>query len=141
GAGDSLLTLNAGGSRTPASLDSVARGLHFLRMRGPRIFKEAVPLLCGAAEDALCQSGLTVADIDCIIPHQSNRRLLEAFARRLGAKAEQLFLNPERCGNTSAASIPIALAAAVEARRVKRGDRILLAGFGSGLTWGATVIH
>jgi len=141
GAGDSLLTLSAGGSRTPASLDSVARGLHFLRMKGPRMFKDAVPVLCGAAEDALCQSGLTVADIDCIIPHQSNQRLIEAFVRRLGAKAEQLFLNLERCGNTSAASIPIALAAAVEAGRVKRGDRVLLAGFGSGLTWGATVIH
>jgi 3-oxoacyl-[acyl-carrier-protein] synthase-3 len=79
--------------------------------------------------------------MDCIVPHQANRRLIEAFANRLGAKPDQLFLNLESCGNTSAASIPIALAEAVQAGRIQSGARVLLAGFGSGLTWGASVIE
>jgi 3-oxoacyl-[acyl-carrier-protein] synthase-3 len=141
GSADGLLTVRAGGSRTPASRDSVARGLHFLRMQGPRTFKKAVPALCAAAEGALRRSGLAVTDMDCIVPHQANRRLIEAFANRLGAKPDQLFLNLERCGNTSAASIPIALADAVQAGRIQSGARVLLAGFGSGLTWGASVIE
>jgi len=141
GSADGLLTVRAGGSRTPATRDSVARGLHFLRMQGPRTFRKAVPALCAAAEGALRRSGLAVTDMDCIVPHQANRRLLEAFANRLGAKPDQLFLNLESCGNTSAASIPIALADAVEAGRIQSGARVLLAGFGGGLTWGASVIE
>jgi 3-oxoacyl-[acyl-carrier-protein] synthase III len=141
GTADGLLTLDAGGSRTPASVHSVTHGLHFLRMQGPQTFKAAVTALCVAAEDALKRSSLTVAELDCIIPHQSNRRIIEAFAKRLGAEPSRLFLNLEHCGNTSAASIPIALAAAIEAGCVKPGARVLLVGFGGGLTWGASVIQ
>ena len=93
-----------------------------------------------AAGKALRQCDLTVPEIACIIPHQANRRLIETFAKRIGAAPCQVFINLENVGNTSAASIPIALAKAVELGRVKRGDRVLLVGFGSGLSWGATVL-
>ena len=139
-AGDSLL-LNAGGSRMPASQDTVKGGQHFLRMRGRRIFKEAVQAMFFAAEEALRQSDLPLAQIDCLIPHQSNQRIIDAFAERLGASPGQIFRNLEHCGNTSGASIPIALAEAVDSGRVKPGDLLLLAAFGSGLTWGSTILE
>jgi 3-oxoacyl-[acyl-carrier-protein] synthase-3 len=136
-----LLVLNAGGSRIPASRDSVLRGLHFLRMQSRQTFKQAVRALCDATESVLRENGLTLAAIDCIIPHQSNQRIIDVFAKRIKAAPAQVFSNLESCGNTSAASLPIALAAAVQAGRVKPGDLVLLAGFGSGLTWGATIVR
>lgn len=135
-----LLHVRGGGSRIPASYESVAGGLHFLRMLGKRTFKQAVLAMCVAAAEALRRSDLALSQIACIIPHQANRRLIEAFEKRLGAAPGQVFMNLEKVGNTSAASIPIALAEAVEIGRVKPGDRVLLVAFGSGLTWGATVI-
>jgi 3-oxoacyl-[acyl-carrier-protein] synthase-3 len=94
-----------------------------------------------AAQEALSRCNLTVGQIRCIIPHQSNRRIIDAFAKRIGATPDQVFVNLEKFGNTSAASIPIALADAVETGRVKPGDLILLVAFGSGLTWGAAVVE
>lgn len=136
-----LLSVGAGGSRIPASRDSVNRGLHFLRMLGKETFKHAVAAMSAAAEDALRRCGLTMAQINCVIPHQSNRRIIDAFAKRMGATPGQVFTNLEKFGNTSAASIPIALADAVEAGCVKPGDLVLLVAFGSGLTWGAMVLE
>jgi len=136
-----LLTMSAGGSRIPASRDSVTRGLHFLRMQGKETLKQSVTVMCVAAEDALRRCGLTVTQIKCIIPHQSNRRIIDAFTKRMGATPGQVFVNLEKCGNTSAASIPIALAEAVEAGQIMSGDLVLLVAFGSGLTWGATIIQ
>jgi len=141
GTGGDLLTISGGGSRIPASIDSVAHGLHFLRMQGAQTFKAAVTALCEAANEALRQSCIKLGEIDCIIPHQSNGRIIETFARRLRVQPGQLFLNLEHCGNTSAASIPIALAEAIELGRIKSGDFVLLVGFGSGLTSGASVIQ
>lgn len=136
-----LLTMPAGGSRLPASRNSVADGLHYLQMNGPEMFKQAVQAMHRAAQEALHQSGLTVSQIRCIIPHQSNQRITDAFADKLGAAPEQVFSNIEKRGNTSAASIPIALDEAVQAGRIARGDLVLLVGFGGGLTWGATVLE
>jgi len=136
-----LLSLPAGGSRLPASESSVAGGLHFLRMHGKRMFKQAVQAMSCVAQEALSRCNLTVGQIRCIIPHQSNRRIIDAFAKRIGATPDQVFVNLEKFGNTSAASIPIALADAVETGRVKPGDLILLVAFGSGLTWGAAVVE
>ena len=136
-----LLTMSAGGSRIPASRDSVILGLHFLRMQGKETLKQSVAVMCGAADDALRRCGLTVPQIKCIIPHQSNRRIIDAFAKRMGATSGQVFVNLEKCGNTSAASIPVALAEAVEAGQIVPGDLVLLVAFGSGLTWGATIIQ
>jgi 3-oxoacyl-[acyl-carrier-protein] synthase-3 len=141
GSKSDLLSMRAGGSRIPATADSVARGLHFLRMQGKETFKQGVVAMCAAVNDALRQCDLKLSQIKCIIPHQSNGRIIDAFAARLGAGPGQVLVNLEHVGNTSAASIPIALAEAVQTKRVKSGDLVLLVGFGSGLTWGATVLE
>jgi 3-oxoacyl-[acyl-carrier-protein] synthase-3 len=136
-----LLSMPGGGSRFPASQDSVASGLHYLRMSGRKTFKQAVQAMTHAAREALSQCDLSISQIHCLIPHQSNRRIINAFAERLGASPEQLFLNLATRGNTGAASIPIALDEALQIRRIRRGDLVLLVAFGSGLTWGATVVR
>jgi 3-oxoacyl-[acyl-carrier-protein] synthase-3 len=113
-----LLSMPGGGSRCPASAQSVAAGLHYLRM-----------------------DGKDISQIKCIIPHQANQRIIDAVGKRLGASPEQIFVNLEKYGNTSAASVAIALDEAVEVKRIHRGDLILLVVFGAGLTWGAAVIE
>ena len=141
GAKASLLSMPGGGSRIPATLESVAAGHHFLRMEGKETFKSAVHAMYTAAQEALRRCEVSVAEIKCIIPHQANRRIIDAVAERLGAKPEQLFVNLEKYGNTSAASVAIALDEAVQAGRIQRGDLVLLLVFGAGLTWGAAVIE
>lgn len=136
-----LLCVPAGGSRCPASAESVAAGLHFLRMEGQETFKTAVQAMCKAAEEALRRCEIDVSQIKCIIPHQANRRIIDAVGKRLGARADQLFINLDRYGNTSAASVAIALDEAVDSGRIQRGDLVLLVVFGGGLTWGAAVIE
>jgi 3-oxoacyl-[acyl-carrier-protein] synthase-3 len=136
-----LLFMPGGGSRCPATIDSVNSRLHYLRMEGKETFKSAVQAMQTAAEEALRRCEIDIAKIKCIIPHQANRRIIDAVAERLGAQPEQLFVNLERYGNTSAASVAIALDEAVESGRVTRGDLILLVVFGAGLTWGAAVIE
>jgi 3-oxoacyl-[acyl-carrier-protein] synthase III len=110
-------------------------------MEGKEAFKNAVQAMQRAAEEALRRCELTIAQIKCIIPHQANQRIIDAVGERLGAKPEQLFVNLEKYGNTSAASVAIALDEAVESGRIQRGDLILLVVFGAGLTWGAAVIE
>src|SRR5437016_7992318 len=136
-----LLFMPGGGSRCPATADSVAARLHYLRMEGKETFKNAVQAMQTAAEEALKRCELDITRIKCIIPHQANRRIIEAVGERLGAKPEQLFINLHKYGNTSAASVAIALDEVVESGRVQRGDLILLIVFGAGLTWGAAVIE
>jgi 3-oxoacyl-[acyl-carrier-protein] synthase-3 len=130
-----------GGSACPATADSVDRKLHFLRMDGKETFKNAVNAMVSAAGEALSRCGLTVDRVRCIIPHQANRRIMTAVAERLDARPDQLFMNVERYGNTSAASVAIALDEAVREGRVRRGDLVLMVVFGAGLTWGAAVIE
>lgn len=136
-----LLSMPAGGSRCPATQDSVASRLHYLRMDGKETFKNAVNAMFTAAQEALRRCELDISQIKCVIPHQANRRIIDAVAERLGAKPEQLFINLEKYGNTSAASVAIALDEAVQAGRIQRGDLVLLVVFGAGLTWGAAVIE
>lgn len=136
-----LLEVPAGGSACPASADTVARKLHFLRMDGKETFKNAVNAMVSAANEALARCGVTIADVKCIIPHQANQRILTAVAERLDAREDQLFVNVDRYGNTSAASVAIALDEAVTAGRICRGDLVLLVVFGAGLTWGAALIE
>jgi 3-oxoacyl-[acyl-carrier-protein] synthase-3 len=136
-----LLFMPGGGSRQPASDESVNSRLHYLRMEGKETFKQAVQAMETAAEEAMRRCEITIAQIKCIIPHQANRRIIDAVAERLGAKPEQLFVNLEKYGNTSAASVAIALDEAVESGRVQQGDLVLLVVFGAGLTWGAAVIE
>ena len=131
----------AGGSRYPASMETVAKRLHCLRMEGKETFKNAVTAMLTAAQEALKRCELDITKIKCFIPHQANRRIIDAVGDRLGAKPEQVFINIHKYGNTSAASVVIALDEAVQSGRIQRGDLILLDVFGAGLTWAAAVIE
>ena len=136
-----LLFMPAGGSRQPASIDSVATRGHFLRMDGRETFKEAVHAMHSAAVEALGRCRLSICDINCIIPHQANQRIIDAVIGRLGASPEQVFTNLHKYGNTSGAAVAIALAEAIESGRIQRGDLVLLLAFGAGLTWAAAIIE
>jgi 3-oxoacyl-[acyl-carrier-protein] synthase-3 len=136
-----LLSMPGGGSRCPATADSVNARQHYLRMDGKETFKNAVQAMLTAAQEALRRCELDIAQIKCVIPHQANRRIIDAVGERLGVGTEQLFVNLDRYGNTSAASVAIALDEAVSSGRIHRGDLILLVVFGAGLTWGAAVIE
>jgi len=136
-----LLFMAAGGSRSPATAESVSSRMHYLKMEGKETFKNAVQAMVTAASEALRRCELDISRIKCIIPHQANRRIIDAVGDRLGAKPEQLFANLHKFGNTSAASVAIALDEAVTTGRVQAGDLILLVVFGAGLTWGAAVIE
>ena len=136
-----LLCMPGGGCRSPATADSVAARLHFLRMEGKETFKNAVNAMYQAARESLRRCELDITKIKCVIPHQANRRIIDAVGERLGARREQIFVNLDRFGNTSAASVAIALDEAIETGRVERGDLILMMVFGAGLTWGAAVIE
>jgi 3-oxoacyl-[acyl-carrier-protein] synthase-3 len=136
-----LLSMPGGGSACPASVTTVADGLHFLRMDGKETFKNAVQAMCSAANEALLRCELDVTKLKCIIPHQANRRIVDAVGERLNATPEQLFINLDKYGNTSAASVAIALDEVVRTGKVQRGDLILMVAFGAGLTWGAAIIE
>jgi 3-oxoacyl-[acyl-carrier-protein] synthase III len=136
-----LLCMPGGGSRHPARAETVAARLHYLRMEGKETFKNAVNAMYTAARESLRRCAIDVSQIKCIIPHQANERIIEAVRERLGAQPEQVFVNLHRYGNTSAASVAIALDEAVSSGRIQRGDLILLMVFGGGLTWGAAVIE
>ena len=136
-----LLKMPAGGSRMPASIESVQGRLHFVKMQGNELFRHAVKIMADAALKATEPLGLKGDDIDLVIPHQANIRILRAVAKRMGIDPDKkLYLNIEKYGNMSAASSAVALAEAVEEGRIKKGDTILLDAFGAGLTWGAIVI-
>jgi 3-oxoacyl-[acyl-carrier-protein] synthase III len=141
GAKAGLLSMPGGGSACPASPTTVADGLHFLRMDGKETFKNAVQAMCSAATEALHRCELTVEQIKYVIPHQANRRIVDAVGERLNAKPEQLFVNLHKYGNTSAASVAIALDEAVREGKLQRGELILIVAFGAGLTWGAAIIE
>ena len=133
-----LLQLPAGGSRMPASIQTVENKLHTIKMEGNVLFKHAVKIMAEAALGVTERLGLSADDISLIIPHQANIRILNAVAKKLGVDpAKKLYLNIEKYGNMSAASSAVALTEAVEEGRIKRGDIVLLDAFGGGLTWGA----
>lgn len=136
-----LLMVAAGATRMPATKDTVEQGKHFITMQGGEVFKLAVKSMADAAEEALVEAGLTLDDIDLMIPHQANVRIIDGVAKRLHFPMEKVFVNIQRYGNTSSASIPIALAEAEATGRLKRGDKILLVAFGGGFTWGASVLE
>lgn len=136
-----LLCMPGGGSNCRPSHESLSAGLHFLRMDGKETFKHAVTAMHNAAAEALRRCDLDITRIKCIVPHQANRRIIDAVAERLGAKPGQVFINLHKYGNTSAASVAIALDDAVQSNRIQRGDLILLIVFGAGLTWAAAVVE
>ena len=141
GEGRHHLYMRAGGSRTPASVETVERGDHYVTMNGPEVYKFAVQTMPKAVGDALRRAGLSPDDVDFVIPHQANLRIIHSVAVRLGVPMEKFFVNVQRYGNTSAASIPVALYEAVAAGRVRAGDNGVLVAFGAGYTWGACTIR
>ena len=141
GSKGSLLCMPGGGSRQPATPESVQARLHYLKMDGKETFKNAVTAMVQAGQEALRRCEVDIKQIKCIIPHQANRRILDAVAERLGAAPEQVFMNLDKYGNTSAASVAIALDEAVKQGRIQRGDLVLLVVFGAGFTWAAAVIE
>ena len=139
GSGADLLCAPAGGSREPLTPAGLAAGRQYMRMEGRAVFKWAVNLVADSVRDVLAHAGLSAADLSLAILHQANRRILDSAAEHLGIPPEKLVVNLDRYGNTSAASIPLALDEVHRAGRVHRGDLLLLCGFGAGLSWGTGI--
>ncbi|MCZ6506980.1 MAG: ketoacyl-ACP synthase III [Acidobacteria bacterium] len=136
-----LIEQPGGGSRVPISHEMIDAGLHFITMRGNETFKKAVRRLAQVSEEALAECGKTPADVDWFIPHQANKRIIDAVGQRLAVPEGSTYVNVDRFGNTSAASIPIALDELNRAGRIKPGQIVLMTAFGSGLTWGSAVVE
>ncbi|MEV5024826.1 beta-ketoacyl-ACP synthase III [Paenibacillus sp. LPE1-1-1.1] len=140
GSGGELLKVHGGGSRVPASEESIQNKQHYIHMAGNDVFKFAVRIMGSVAEEALLKAGIAKEEVDLLVPHQANIRIIQSALNRLNLSEEKAMVNLDKYGNMSSASIPVALAEAVEQGRVKEGDRIVLVGFGGGLTWGASVL-
>jgi 3-oxoacyl-[acyl-carrier-protein] synthase-3 len=141
GSGACLLNVPAGGSRLPLTPALIEQKQQYVMMKGAEVFRFAVEIMGEAAVQALDKAGLTPADVDLFIPHQANIRIIDAAARRLNLPREKVFVNVDRYGNTSAASVPMALYEAWRENRIRRGSVVVTVGFGAGLTWGANVIR
>jgi 3-oxoacyl-[acyl-carrier-protein] synthase-3 len=141
GSAAQLLEIPAGGSARPTTAETVAAGDHWLKMRGSEVFRRAVRAVADSAGNTLARAGVTADDVDLFVPHQANRRIIDAAARHLGIPAERTAVNIDRYGNTSAASIPIALAEAAADGRLSDGDLVLLSGFGAGMTWASALLR
>ena len=140
GAGGMELLVPAGGSRRPVSAETVAAREHYLKMNGREVYKFATRVLPSSAKAVLEASGKSIWDIDLYVPHQANLRIIEHAARKLGIEEERVFVNVDRYGNTSSASIPLALCEARSEGRLTNGKLVLMTGMGAGLTWGSSVI-
>lgn len=141
GSGKEFLDMPAGGSRRPASRVTVEEDQHYIRMDGSQVYRFAVKVMGQAAIEALNHAGLQPEDLDFMIPHQANTRIIDAAAKRLKLPSEKVFVNLPRYGNTSGASIPLALDEAYRQGKFKKGDKICIVGFGAGLTWASVVIE
>lgn len=141
GSGASLLRIDAGGSRCPTTAETVAARQQYIKMAGNEVFKFGVRAMADATIDVIAKAGLSASDIDLLVPHQANVRIMDAAARRLEIPAERVVSDVHRCGNTSAASIPIALDEARRQGRVKDGATLVFVGFGAGLTWAAAALR
>lgn len=140
GSGSDAIIIPASGSLHPVSEQTMKDGLHYIHMSGKDVFKFAIKTMGETVLKSLEQAGLQTEDIDCMIPHQANLRIIQSSAKRLHLPMEKVMVNIDKYGNTSAASIPIALAEAAKSGRIKKGDTVVLVGFGSGLTWASCVM-
>lgn len=141
GALSDLLMMPGGGSKHPATKETVEARLHYIKMRGNEVFKIAVKIMSDAACRALKQCKLAVEDIDCFIPHQANLRILDAVARKMKLPREKIYFNIARYGNMSSASTAVALCEAYHSGKIKGGNIVVLDAFGAGLVWGSCVIR
>ena len=131
----------AGGSRIPATHDSIDKRLHYVHMNGREVYRFATRILVQSAESLLERCGKTAADVDVYVPHQANIRIIDHAVKRLGIPEERVVVNVDRYGNTSGGSIPLALADAAADGRLKPGKLVLMTGMGTGLTWGSSLIE
>jgi 3-oxoacyl-[acyl-carrier-protein] synthase-3 len=136
-----LLTLPAGGSRLPITHEILDKGLHHMTMKGREIFKNAIRTMSKGAEDVLSLNQMTIDDVTWVIPHQANQRIIEGVAKQLNIPMDKIVMNLERTGNTSAATVPIALDECIRSKKIKRGDLVLITVFGAGLTSGAMLLR
>jgi 3-oxoacyl-[acyl-carrier-protein] synthase-3 len=136
-----LLNIPGGGSRHPASPQTLEKRMHYMKMAGKEVFKHAVRAMGESARKALDLCGLSISDVACVVPHQANMRIVEAIRERLGVGAEKFYVNLHKYGNMSGASIPVALDEAVREGRIKAGDNVVFVAFGGGFTWGAMVVR
>ena len=141
GSAAGLIEIPAGGSRLPASAATVADRQHFLQMQGNEVFRRAVRAVVESAALTLDKAGFSASDVDLFVPHQANVRIIDAISTRLGIPGEKTVVNIDRYGNTSAASIPLALAEAAADGRLRAGDLVLVSGFGAGMTWASLLIR
>jgi 3-oxoacyl-[acyl-carrier-protein] synthase-3 len=141
GAGACHLMLPAGGSRYPTSAETVQNKQHFIKMNGAEVYKFAVRVMNEATTQVLDKAGLTVGDLDLLVPHQANIRIIEGAMKRLEIGPEKVMINLDRYGNTSSASIPVALCEALESGRLKDGDDVVLVSFGAGLVWASVALR
>jgi 3-oxoacyl-[acyl-carrier-protein] synthase III len=136
-----LLGIPAGGSRKPATPETIAVGDQYLKMQGQEVFRRAVRAVVDSAFATLERAGVSAAEVDWFVPHQANIRIIESAANRIGVPSEKTIVNIDRYGNTSAASIPLALAEADGDGRLQEGDLVLMSGFGAGMTWGSALVR
>ena len=136
-----ILLVPGGGSANPSTVETIERSMHKIQMQGNQVFKHAVRVMCQSAVDVLENAGLTAEDVDLVVPHQANNRIIEALAQRLNIGMDKFKINLDRYGNTSAASVPIALDEAHRNGRINPGDNILMVAFGGGLTWASALIR
>jgi 3-oxoacyl-[acyl-carrier-protein] synthase-3 len=141
GSAAALIEIPAGGGRLPASMTTVAERGHYMKMQGQEVFRRAVRAVAESSAVTLERAGVSIDDVAWFVPHQANLRIIESAAKRLGFEPERTVTNIERYGNTSSASIPLALFEAVEDGRVRDGDLVLCAGVGAGLAWGSALIR
>ncbi|TYO97410.1 beta-ketoacyl-ACP synthase III [Desulfallas thermosapovorans] len=140
GSGGRFLYQPAGGSRNPASAETVAQNLHYLHMNGREVFKFAVRAMEEGAQEVLRRAGMTGDEVDFLIPHQANIRIIEHAAKRMKLPMERVAVNVDRYGNTSTASVPLALEESLTSGKIKDGDNVIMIGFGAGLTWAGLMI-
>jgi len=141
GSGADLMMIPAGGSRLPTNEHTVAERMHYMRIRGREVFKFAVTKMVECIHNALAACGYRDDEVSLVVPHQVNQRILSAAADRLRIPEERIYSNIDRMGNTSSASIPIALDEAARSGRIQEGDLVVLVAFGGGLTWGSSLIR
>jgi 3-oxoacyl-[acyl-carrier-protein] synthase-3 len=132
GSGGELLWVPAGGSRQPTSHETIDRGLHTIQMNGREVFRFATRVMASATREAISKAGLEIEDIQLLVPHQANKRIIESAARSLHLPMDRIMMNIDRYGNTSSASIPIAVCEAIESGRLKPGDNVVMVAFGAG---------
>lgn len=141
GSGGKFLTVPAGGSRMPASQETIDNRLHYISMDGSEVFKFAVRIMASSSKTVIEKAGWSIDDLDYLVPHQANIRIINSAGKKLKLPSERVHVNLDKFGNTSAGSVPIALDEAVRSGKIKSGDKVVLVAFGGGLTWGALAVE